>query len=149
MMALMKSSPLLETFFEDLRSRGFRLTALRRALVALFATSLKPLTIADVQALLRKKGHRPNVTSIYREIAFLVEEKFIRSVKIAADKAYYEFWGDHHHHIVCRVCGKIEDVDFPQLEKIFPLVEKKLKASKTFRSIDHSLEFFGVCAGCM
>lgn len=141
-------SPLLEFFFKDWQSRGFRITALRRVLAGLFLSSPKPLSIPQIQDILSRKKHEPNVTSIYREIDFFMKQGFLRSVHIEVNKAFYEFLGTHHHHIVCRLCGRIEDVDFSELKQLFFIIEKKLKSTKKFRLIDHSLEFFGICAQC-
>lgn len=136
------------SFLAILRHRGARITPLRLALIAVFTASSKPLTILELKAKLLPKKLRPNVTSIYREVAFLLKNDFVRSVQLAGDKTHYEHVHGHHHHIVCRKCGVIRDVAFPELEKIFPLVEEKLRRLKTFESIDHSLEFFGLCAKC-
>lgn len=49
----------------------------------------------------------------------------------------------HHHHIVCRTCGKIENVEACILGEL-----EKMLAQKGYTDLSHSLEFFGVCESC-
>ena len=52
---------------------------------------------------------------------------------------------DHHHHIICIDCDKVEDI---VLEKYLDSQEQKIMRQKKFKTISHSLEFFGLCAEC-
>ena len=65
-------------------------------------------------------------------------------VDAAGEATYVSCAGDHHHHAICRVCGKVEDVDCSALEAI----GEALKAHHNFQLEDHSVEFFGRCNAC-
>lgn len=52
--------------------------------------------------------------------------------------------GDHHHHLVCRSCGKAVEVDGPAVGKWAAAIA----AERDFVSIAHTVEIFGTCAGC-
>ena len=50
----------------------------------------------------------------------------------------------HHHHLICRSCGRTVEVAVPPLEKLIGA----LAAEHDFASIDHEVEFFGLCRAC-
>jgi len=55
----------------------------------------------------------------------------------------------HHHHLVCRVCGEVEDVMIaPGLERTIQRALSEVAASAGFRSDGHRLDLLGVCRRC-
>jgi Fur family ferric uptake transcriptional regulator len=50
----------------------------------------------------------------------------------------------HHHHLICRSCGRTVEVSVPLLEEQV----RAMAVSHGFAQIDHELEFFGTCAAC-
>lgn len=137
-----------DLFLDRLRAEGFRITVFRRALIDTLVRTRKPFTAQEIHDVLISKGINPNVTTIYREIDFLVDKSFLRPLHLDSSRRYYELVTDHHHHIVCRSCGKIEEIRVDALEELIPNVERQIKRSKSFVLVDHSLEFFGVCSDC-
>lgn len=120
----------------------------RQVLLNIFSSTQKPLAVAELLLLLTKQGTRVNKTTVYREIQSLLAKEMIVPVFIDETHTKYELKMDHHHHLVCKGCGEIEEVEALGLEKTFPLFEKKLKQKKKFQSITHTLEFFGFCQDC-
>jgi Fur family ferric uptake transcriptional regulator len=52
---------------------------------------------------------------------------------------------DHqHHHLVCRGCGKVEEVEDDLLE----VLEEKIEEKYNFKINDHSVKFYGYCSEC-
>ena len=97
---------------EDLlRSRGLRVTAPR--LAVLEALSASPH--ADADAVLRGVRMRmPSVSvqAIYDVLAALAQAGIVRRIEPAGHPARFERRvGDNHHHVVCRSCGAVQDVD--------------------------------------
>jgi len=97
------------------------------------------------------KNLEKNITEIDRVTLYRMMEQFeekgiVRVCDLGHGHQDYELNLDHHHHLVCRNCGKIEDVEICDLEEI----EKALlKKSKKFSSIDqHRLTFMGTCTTC-
>ena len=60
----------------------------------------------------------------------------------------YEWKREHHHHLVCRRCSAVEEIQLKELELVMPLVQKHLEYKTRFSGIEHALEFFGVCGKC-
>jgi len=135
------------TVLRKLSEDGFRQTKARRAIIELLIVSKNPLTIAEI---LRKLSVEFSLavdkTTAYREISFLLEKQIAREIDFGDKKKRYESnIGDHHHHLVCTNCGKIEDFE---LKQDLQEEEKRISQNKNFKVTSHSLEFFGLCASC-
>lgn len=96
---------------ELLRSRGLRVTQPRLAtLVAL--RSEGHLTADSVRTRISSEGGQVSVQAVYDVLTALAHVGLVRRIEPAGSAARYEIrTGDNHHHIVCRDCGAIEDVD--------------------------------------
>ena len=94
-----------------LRQRGLRVTAQR--LAVLRAVSDEPHVTADVvaAAVTRQIGSI-SIQAVYDALAVLTEHGLLRRIQPAGSPARYEGRvGDNHHHLVCRVCDQMVDVD--------------------------------------
>ncbi len=120
-----------------------RNTEVRQAIIEILESAQKPLVAKYLLALLERKGLSPNKTTVYRQLEKMEADGVIHKVFISDREASYEKMKDHHHHLVCGGCGKIEDVDLYD-EKFI----KKLLSQKGFATIDHRLEIFGFCLSC-
>lgn len=131
---------------ETLRAAGYRLTPARSTLIVIFFETSEPVSVVELLAQLRKKGLKPNKTTVYREIHFLVERAFLREIEFGDRIKRYELKSaHHHHHVVCTECGAVKDVD---VDEDFGGQERSVGRKTGFVIIDHSLEFFGVCPDC-
>jgi Fur family ferric uptake transcriptional regulator len=52
--------------------------------------------------------------------------------------------GEHHHHLVCRMCGKAVEVEGPAVEQW----AETIAAEHAFVNVAHTVEIFGTCAEC-
>ncbi len=121
-----------------------RNTEVRQAIVSILENAQKPLVAKYLLALLERKGLSPNKTTVYRQLEKMEADGLVHKVFISDKEASYETRKEHHHHLVCGSCGKIEDVDLYD-EKFI----KKLLTQKGFATIDHRLEIFGFCRSCV
>ncbi len=100
-----------ETFVAALRSAGLRTTGPR--LATLNALELRPH--ADTDTLIRHVRAELGAVSaqaVYNVLATLVQAELVRRIEPAGSSALYELRvGDNHHHVVCRLCGAVADVD--------------------------------------
>jgi len=104
---------------------------------------LKSNSPVDVSALVKKM--KVNKTTVYRQIEKLLEENKIVAVELGDGKKRYESSNlNHHHHLVCKKCGKLEDIVLDE-KKIVSEISKKTN----FKIENHSLEFFGICVNCI
>jgi Fur family ferric uptake transcriptional regulator len=94
-----------------LRQRGIQVTAQR--LAVLRAVSAQPHITADTVAdVVRAQIGAISLQSVYDALGVLVNERIIRRIQPAGSPARYEDRvGDNHHHLICRICGRVVDVD--------------------------------------
>lgn len=96
----------------------------------------------DVSTLVKKL--KVNKTTVYRQIEKLVSSDILIEVELGDGKKRYELKSlEHHHHLVCKKCGKLEDI---RLNEDFILKEVSNKTK--FKIETHNLEFFGLCNNC-
>jgi Fe2+ or Zn2+ uptake regulation protein len=96
---------------EQLRERGIQVTAQRLAVFR--AVSGQPHITADAVAdAVRAEIGAISLQSVYDALGILVSERLIRRIQPAGSPARYEHRvGDNHHHLICRICGRVVDVD--------------------------------------
>jgi Fur family transcriptional regulator, stress-responsive regulator len=94
-----------------LRERGIQVTAQR--LAVLRAVSAEPHVAADrVAEVVRAEIGAISLQSVYDALGLLVAQGLIRRIQPAGSPARFEDRvGDNHHHLICRVCGRVVDVD--------------------------------------
>ena len=136
----------LQHIIKTLRSKQLRITKLRRSILQILIDNNIPITVSDLRSSLSELNLQSHKTSVYRELAVLKKQGVIQEVQFDENKKRYEITQtDHHHHIVCIDCKKIDDV---VLEKDLDNHEQKIMSQKNFKVLNHSLEFFGLCASC-
>jgi Fur family ferric uptake transcriptional regulator len=94
-----------------LRQRGIQVTAQRLAVMR--AVSASPHITADAVAeAVRDEIGEISLQSVYDALAVLVTEGLIRRIQPSGSPARFENRvGDNHHHLICRICGRLVDVD--------------------------------------
>ena len=94
-----------------LRERGIQVTAQR--LAVLRAVARAPHITADAVAeMVRAQIGAISLQSVYDALTLLVAEGLIRRIQPAGSPARFEDRvGDNHHHLICRSCGRVVDVD--------------------------------------
>jgi Fur family transcriptional regulator, stress-responsive regulator len=94
-----------------LRQHGIQVTAQR--LAVLRAVSAQPHVTADgVTEVVRAEIGAISRQSVYDALGVLVEKGIIRRIQPVGSPARFEDRvGDNHHHLICRVCGRVVDVD--------------------------------------
>jgi Fur family ferric uptake transcriptional regulator len=94
-----------------LRERGIQVTAQRIAVMR--AVSSEPhATVDAVAAIVRNEIGAISLQSVYDALAVLVDARLIRRIQPAGSPARFEDRvGDNHHHLICRICGRVVDVD--------------------------------------
>jgi Fe2+ or Zn2+ uptake regulation protein len=96
----------------------------------------------DANSLIEKL--KVNKTTVYRQIDKLINENKITEVELGDGKKRYELKSlDHHHHLVCKKCGKLEDIELNENDLL-----KEVAKRTNFVVDSHSLEFFGHCYNC-
>lgn len=132
---------------ERLRAVGQRYTAKRRRLVDVLSQRGRPAATREIVA----ASGQPQ-SSIYRNLSVLEQVGAVRRVLTEGGLARYELAEDitvHHHHLVCRSCGAVEDVTVPErLEREVERVLADAARRSGFRGLSHRLDLVGTCRAC-
>ena len=98
-------------FTDLLRQRGIQVTAQR--LAVLRAVTGQPHSTADgVADAVRAEIGAISLQSVYDALGVLVGQGLLRRIQPSGSPARFEARvGDNHHHLICRLCGRVVDVD--------------------------------------
>ncbi|HUD04789.1 MAG TPA: transcriptional repressor [Patescibacteria group bacterium] len=122
----------------------FKKTPARLMVLEYLNNSESPVDAGQIINYLRKKHLETNKVTVYRILDFLFKNQIIERVEFGEGKYRYELKKNHHHHLICTNCGRVQDVEIGVIEKL----EKEIQKDKNFRVQSHSLEFFGLCSNC-
>lgn len=133
---------------EQLRRTRQRYTAGRRQLVDLLHTAERPVTIPE----LMDRGAAQAQSSLYRNLAILEQCGAVHRLASTDDVARYELTEElsgHHHHVVCSVCGRLEDVVLPAtIERALASAAEEARRQRDFLVDSHRFELVGTCGDC-
>ncbi len=134
---------------ERLRAVGQRYTAQRRALIDALRRAGNPVPIPD---LANARRGLPQ-SSVYRNLALLEQAGAVHRVLTGEEFARYELTEDlteHHHHLVCRSCGAVEDVTVTSsFERQVARAVTEIADRTGFSAASHRLDLFGTCRSCV
>ena len=96
---------------QQLRQAGLRVTAPRHTVLEWLAAN--PHATADqVSVGVRARLGSISIQGVYDVLAACVDAGLVRRIELAGHPARFERrTGDNHHHVTCRRCGRVEDVD--------------------------------------
>jgi Fur family ferric uptake transcriptional regulator len=129
-----------------LEARG-RSGGARRAVVELLGRQDCCLTAQEIFDRLRGEGRRVGIATVYRVLEQLSERGLVQRIDVGAGTARYEAalaTGEHHHHLVCDDCGKVEAFADDELEAVIHKVERRTGYSVAA----HDVVLRGACRDC-
>ena len=96
---------------EELHEKGLRMTPQRLMIVAAIEDSTDHISAEDVYSQVIKKYPNVNISTVYRTLELLEEMGLVTKTDLGGGRVrYHPSDKGHHHHLVCRECGKIIDL---------------------------------------
>jgi Fur family ferric uptake transcriptional regulator len=138
--------PVVERFVGYLREHNLPVTAQRLAIADVLLTSDRHLSAEEVATEVSARGRKVGTATVYRTIDTLVESGLLVERDFGEGFRRFEPARDipHHEHLVCTVCGKVEEFRDERLERMTTLVAE----SRGFARQRHRLVIHGVCKEC-
>jgi Fur family ferric uptake transcriptional regulator len=107
------------------------------------------ITAHELHDELRRRKTSVGMTTVYRQLKALVDSGLLDVVTRPDGEASYRLCGptsttgssEHHHHLVCKVCGYTVEVEGPEVETWADQVAQEAG----FTDVTHTLEIFGLC----
>ncbi|MDD3839036.1 MAG: Fur family transcriptional regulator [Clostridia bacterium] len=129
-----------------LRKSGYRLTSQRENLIEILCEEPDYLfSLNDIYSKVKSHYKDTTYSTVYRNIEVLEQAGIIKKVVASRKAVKYklECCSEHHHHVICKKCGRTATVDFCPAEFISTLSD-----SETFIITDHVFEMYGYCRKC-
>ena len=124
---------------------GTRPTRQRRAVAAAMQSFDDFRSAQDIHDLLRRNGENVGLSTVYRTLQALADGGEVDVLRTEeGESVYRRCSGTHHHHLVCRECGRTVEVEGPAVERWADSVA----GAHGFREVSHTLEIFGTCPDC-
>jgi Fur family ferric uptake transcriptional regulator len=99
----------------------------------------------EVYQLIIRQGDRIGLTTIYRALQGLQKDNLVDLLRRDDGEAIYRFCGGaHHHHLVCKNCGRTVEIEGGAIERWVEAVSKE----HGYRDAEHSADIFGICSQC-
>jgi len=127
----------------DLKSIGLKATLPRLKILDLFEQSNKRhMTAEEVYRLLSDEDLDIGLATVYRVLTQFEQAGLLIRHHFDSDKAVFELnEGDHHDHLVCLQCGKVEEFLDSEIEKR----QHRIAKERGFAIHDHSLQIYADC----
>jgi Fur family transcriptional regulator, ferric uptake regulator len=131
-----------------LRESGYKPGRARAAVIEALAGEHCCLGAQEIYERVRAKRPGVGIASVYRALETLVELQLVHKIELGSGGAQYEAAapsGDHHHHLVCGDCGRVEAFEDERLEQAIG----KVSAEAAFRIEGHDVVLRGRCERCV
>ena len=119
----------------------------QRAAVESVLVDIDDFTSAQaLHARLRAQGQTVGLATVYRTLQAMATDGEVDMMRTGDGEAVYRRCrtGHHHHHLVCRFCGRTVEVEGPAVERW----ADKIGAENDFSNVVHTLEILGTCPDC-
>lgn len=131
---------------EELKKAGLKITTARLKILHLLETApMHHLTAEEIYRTIITSGEEIGLATVYRVLTQFEAAGIIKRHRFSDEHSVFELnQGEHHDHLVCVKCAKVEEFFDDTIEKRQEIVAKK----SGYLVTDHSLTIYGVCRGC-
>lgn len=131
---------------QDLKNVGLKATLPRiKILNLLEGSKLRHVSAEDVYKALLESGEDLSLATVYRVLTQFEQAGLVTRHHFEGGHSVFELnEGEHHDHILCIKCGKVDEF----VDKVIEERQQKIAADKGYDMTDHSLYIFGICKQC-
>lgn len=137
----------IESALARMRSESGRSGAARRVVVEYLGEQTCCLSAQEIHDAVRAGGARVGIASVYRTLDGLSERGLVQRVDLGDGVSRFERadpHGEHHHHLVCGDCGKVEPFEDPLLESAIA----GIAGGRGYDVAAHDVVLRGACGDC-
>lgn len=130
-----------------LKRDGFRNGGARHAVIELLGRQSCCLSAQEIFDRLRAGGSSVGLASVYRILELLAERRLVQRIDVGDGVTRFEpaqAGGEHHHHLVCSDCGRVEAFSDDRLERALRAVEEQTG----YTGAGHDVLLRGECGDC-
>lgn len=143
----------MDNYFEmlkmKLKEEGFKLTPQRRCIVETMMNAKgRHMSSEEIYDEVKVGCPEIGLATVYRTLQMLDKIGFTTKLNLDDGCVRYELNMDqgvhNHHHLVCKECGKIIEVE----EDLLDVLEERVETNYNFKIHDHDVKFYGICSEC-
>ena len=138
---------MLKLILDNLRTKGFKITTQRIKVIEILVDKADTqYTVEELYMEVNKIYPQIGLATVYRTVNLLNEIGLLAKLDFHDGVDRYELITNehHHHHLICKICGKVIEVEGDFLDDI----EEKISKKYEFEIEGHYLKFFGLCNEC-
>jgi Fur family ferric uptake transcriptional regulator len=130
----------------DLKKAGLKITIPRIKIFQILENSRDHhLSAEDIYKILLESGDDIGLATVYRVLTQFEEAKLVNRHHFSEGHSVFELdHGEHHDHLVCVKCGRVEEF----IDEIIEERQKEVAQKARFTITDHQLNIYGICAKC-
>ncbi|MFT4266106.1 MAG: ferric iron uptake transcriptional regulator [Xenophilus sp.] len=131
---------------DNLKSTGLKATLPRLKILEIFqGGAQRHMTAEDVYRVLLNEHADIGLATVYRVLTQFEQAGILSRSHFESGKAVYELnEGTHHDHLVCTVCGKVEEFYDAEIERRQQMIAR----DKGWMLQDHAMSLYGLCNDC-
>jgi len=132
------------THAEEIKSSGLKATLPRIKILEVFQNSpRRHLSAEDVFKVLLAEGADIGLATVYRVLMQFEQAGLLTRSNFESGKSVFELnEGQHHDHLVCLTCGRVEEFFDPDIEQR----QRAVAQARGFELQEHSLALYATCA---
>lgn len=136
-----------DSFAQYIRKQGLKLTRQREDILRVFIASHRHINLEQLHREVRKVNPSVGYATVYRTMKLLTEAGLAQERRFAEGHTLYEPREpqEHHDHMICTRCGRIEEFENESIERL----QQKVAEQHGFRMTHHRMELYGICSGCL
>lgn len=133
---------------QDIKNAGLKVTVPRIKILEMLEkrdNSERHLTAEDVYKTLLNEGEEIGLATVYRVLTQFEAAGLVKRHHFEGGNSVFELnRGEHHDHLVCIKCGRVEEFKDEMIEER----QRQIAHAKQFKLTDHSLCLYGLCDDC-
>lgn len=123
-----------------------RETRQRKLIMDILVNSMDHPDALTVFRRAEEKRAKVSIGTVYRTLELLVKEGRALKFYDADAVARYDAKTDFHHHLICKICGKVQDLEAEILDS--EQIRKEIEKKTSFKDIEYHLTIYGICEEC-
>lgn len=133
---------------QEIRNAGLKVTLPRIKILEMLESrggADRHLSAEEVYRTLLTEGEEIGLATVYRVLTQFEAAGLVKRHHFEGGNSVFEFnRGEHHDHVVCVKCGRVEEFSDEIIEKR----QQEIAQEKRFRLTDHVLCLYGICSDC-
>lgn len=127
-----------------LQQNKIRMTPQREAILQTLVNSHSHPTAEDVFNQLKDHVADISIATVYNNLRLFTDLGVIQELKYSNEPSHFDYVSVRHFHVVCQKCGKVEDVFYPDLDRI----ERLVTNLTGYETVGNNIEVYAICPDC-